>query len=194
MLSDNKYDPTKNDGAITGDHLALLSKTGIHNLIERVHGQIRGDERRLTGGDLPPKVQALVEKADKLADQIKRCESVDLDTAKAYLFAQNRIAAEALPMLASVLQEHERAAKEAVAALRANLTGKGGPIAAAAADILLLNADVVRGAEHEAALPFWRTAWAICRDNAIGGKNVPRWLTILIAAHESHKIQSAVGS
>ncbi len=179
-------------GLIEGDHLRHLSKIGIHKLIERCDSAIMGCDRRLTADDLPGKVRALVEQGARLAEQLAKCDAIDLGTARTYLAAQAKLAGEALPIIGDVLQRQEAAAKDAIAELRKTLTGKGGAIAGAAAAMLLHNADVTGAAEREAGLCWWRCAFAICRDTAANAKP-PRWLTCLIAAHEAHKLGTAAG-
>jgi len=183
-LTGNRYDPKT--GLLQGDHLRFLAKIGIHKLIQRVNNTIQGCDHRLGLDDLPGKVRALVEKADKLADQLEKCDAIDLSMAKDYITAQTKIAGDALPLLQEILQRQENAAKQAVEQLRITLTGKGGPAVSAAADVLLRNLNVAYAAEHELALPFWRAVFAICRDNA-NTKATPRWLVVMIAQHEAHK-------
>jgi len=188
MSYENKYDPKT--GTIEGDHLQHLAGIGIHKLCERVNRAF-GCDKQLTDGDLPGKVPKLIEQADKLASQLLKCESIHVSMAGDYIRAQSKIAGEGLPLMQEVLQKKERAVGEAVASVRANMIGKGGALSAAVADKLMENSGVLTIAEKEAGLTSWRTAHAICRDNATG-KTVPRWLSELVRQHEAAKL-GAVG-
>ncbi|MEI7436591.1 MAG: hypothetical protein WCL16_07280 [bacterium] len=178
-------------GLLEGDQLAFMANIGIHRFVERANNQTAGYERKLTTNDLPAKVRVLVTKAEALAEQLLKCGAVPVSMAADYLKAQIKVAAEALPVLVSVLQTNEQVAREAVDELRKTLIGKtNNSIIAAAVDGILQKNDAVYIAERAAALPFWKSAFGICRDVA-NSKASPRWLVLLTAEHEAHRVKQA---
>lgn len=182
----NQFQPAAALG-VTGDHLRLVASIGIHEMVKRVNIGLLGGEKRLAESDLPGKVSALVEQAKALAEQICRCDAIDVHTASDYVAAQAKLATTALPLMVDELQRRERAARDAIAALRANLTGKGNNLVGAAAEVLLRATNVVGAVEVEAGLMAWRSAMAIVRDTA-ANKNVPRWLKVMVSQHEAAKL------
>ena len=186
-MKDNKFN--EKTGMIEGGHLDHLAKTGIHSLIERSNNFI-GMSRPLTDADLPAKVRSLVEQSVKLADQLRKCEGLPVAMAAEYVWAQAKLSGEALPLMQAELDRRRQAARDAVAHLRQNLIGKGGnSLVLAGGDALLHSLDVQGTVEREAGLAAWGNAFAIIRDNATG-KTIPRWLAVLIQAHEVEKMKA----
>lgn len=186
---DNKYDPKT--GMLEGSHLEHLAKIGICRLVERVNNSIAGCERRLTVDDLPGKVRSMVEESDKLSEQLRKCESVHVTIAGDYLKAQAKLAANALPLVQAELERRRQVARDALAQLRANLTGKGNPLVGAAADMLMRAVNIHGAVEIEAGISAWSFAYGICRDTA-ANKTVPRWLTVLLQQLEIAKMGASV--
>ena len=71
-----------------------------------------------------------------------------------------------------------------------NIIKTNNSIIAAAVDGILQKNDAVYIAERAAALPFWKSAFGICRDVA-NSKASPRWLVLLTAEHEAHRVKQA---
>jgi hypothetical protein len=188
MLTGNAFSPTK--GLIEGDHLQQVASIGVHRLVERVNHGMLGGERPLSDGDLPGKVRDAIGKADRLFEQLLKCESIPVATAVDYIRAQGKIAADVLPILVDTLNRQEAAAKEAIATLRKTMIGKGDHLVATAANTLLMSVNIEAAVEGDAQIPAWRRSFALCRD--VGdGKTVPRWLRICMAAHEAERNKAA---
>ena len=180
-------------GLIDGEHRTHLAKSGIHELVRRVNGSLPGGEKLLTDGDLPGAVRKLVEKSNVLAEQLLKCSCVPVQMGVEYVQVQAQLAVAALPLLQVELARREESVREALAALRQNLVGKGGPMVAAGADVLLRSVNLTSEIEREAQLQAWRFMFAMVRDVAVQ-KTVPRWLAILVSRHEANRAGQLVTS
>lgn len=162
-------------GVLEGDHLSGLVRFGIGHLAEQVRDF-----------SPPAAVRDLVTQSAALSDQLAKCERVAVEDAIAYADAQARIARKALPALTAEVMKREEAIKAALAQLRTNMTGKGGPLVAAAV-AELVSPEVEEAIIRESGVVSARRAFAICRDVA-DGKQIPRNLQMLRRQVEAAKL------